>query len=407
MKSLKTVGLACIVALALTATLGIASASASQFRSEAYPVKFDGEQNNPEEKEEMIFTVKAPTGAQYRTICSTYHLSGTASEASSGLSLAPSASGCKFSGQKVTFNPHSCKYVLHSTSESAPYTGTMDVACSHEGDEIEILNAGSGCKIGLPAQSGLGSIGFSNSGKGNGRTVAASFNLTGLTYTASGACLGQMNGTYKNGTLTGPNTLKGTDEAGTFPMGVYLANEQVEDPPHFNAESYSAHTNGEAEEPKFSLKIGNLKCGASKFIDGIYGPAAGLSAWTEISGCSFGGNVFVSYANGCEFTYTLSGEAANTAGMGLVCPAGAFFELKTSVCLMRIPAQQLPGAVKFENTGSGSTRKVTLNVSVSTLKYELFECWGTSGTFTNGGFTAAWQVSGTNMEGGPLGLWIG
>jgi opacity protein-like surface antigen len=139
---LKTLGFACIAALALTAVLAASAAAAAQFRAEAYPVAFKGQQG--EFGGELAYGLG---GVQLN--CWPHTFTGSASAALSSLSLTPSyGSECEAAGIGATVKANGCRFVLHSTNESAPYTGVMDIACQKEGEAIEVTF--STCQVAIP-----------------------------------------------------------------------------------------------------------------------------------------------------------------------------------------------------------------------------------------------------------------
>jgi hypothetical protein len=409
MKSLKTVGLACVAALALTATLGIASASASQFRGEAYPVKFDGEQN---EWGGLVYNLPGSySGVLFE--CAKHHFSGSESAASSALTLTPSfdhPEGCYTAAGKTTITPNGCKYVLHSTNEAAPYTGSMDIACEKEGESIEVKFGK--CKITIPAQNGLGSIGFTNTGKGRSRAISASFNVSGLKYTGYSGCPAKQVGSFENGSLKGASTIKGSNEAGGYGLGVYLANEQVKEPPLFNYELGTTLVEGPAANATVSVRFASFECSAVT----LTGTPEGLSVAQQslapsFAGCTLSGGGFTVELNSCQFVLAAAeGAAPGTGGMSLSCPKEkqlTFTPNNWPACHIRIGSQEWPTAVKFENTGSGTTRAVNWQATLSNMVYEQTGCpSGGSGTFSDGSIKATWTLKGFNSGGSQRGVWI-
>lgn len=402
MKNIKLLGLACIAMLALAAMLGAAVASASQFRGEAYPVAFKGKGGTAESE---VLYFKGNGGIKGGTFrCEEGSLTASASAASSAVSLVPSYGACTISGTGATFKPNGCSFVLHSTNESAPYKGTMDIACAKEGEVLEASNAE--CKLTIPAQSGLGGVSFTNSGKGRARTILSIANLTGLKYTFAKGCPEKTVGTFEGGTVESGTTISGTNEKGTYGLGVYLANEQIEEPPLFKAETYLATVKGVASKPRFGLKFANFYCGTSNLTAGLSAASAKMSAAPELNGCSTAGTGFTVQYHGCEFSLGLSGGGPpNGAGMGLSCP-GEPLTLTSALCTIKIGSQEWPGSVSFTNTGTGKSRGVSWHMGVTTMKYEQSSCAGGSGSFSNGELEADWQLSGSLAAGQPDGLWI-
>jgi hypothetical protein len=397
-KSIKTIGLACIAMLALAVSLGASSASASQFRGEEYPVAFKGEQGLGGEL--VIKGKKGGTLSCYKGV-----LSGSASTASSTLNLVPSYSECELTGGiATTVTLNGCYYVLHSTNESAPFAGSVDIACAKEGAAIEAV-AGS-CKLTIPAQSSLGTVEFSNTGKGRARAIVASFNLSGLKGTYGSGCYSQTIGTFENGTLKETSTLKGSNDKETYALGVYLANEQIDEPPLLRAETYPVTMKGEAKSPSFSFNLGKFECTASNLWGWSGAATAQMPVTPEFTGCNLAGTTFVVQNNGCEFALTLAaGGPPNIGGMKLTCP-GTPMTFLWGACVIRVGSQEWPGSVEIKNTGTGKARGVEWHASLTGVKYEQSSCPSSNGSFTNGQLNAVWQLTGFGEGKQQQGLWV-
>lgn len=404
-KSIRTVGLACIAVLAMAASVGASVASASQFRAEEYPVTFTGQQGT----EAAQLVLKTHAG---KVKCNTATLSGGAVGAASTLSLTPSYSSCVLAGVAVKVNANGCRYVLHSTNESAPYTGTFDVSCAKGGEEIEISD--STCLITVPAQSGLGSMEFSNSGKGRSRQIAASFNVSGIKHVVHSGCP-NGGGTFETGTQTGTGTISGASETKGYALGAYVGNEQIEEPPFFKAESYPSSLIGKSSEPGdkplFSFAIGKFNCAETTLSGGVLTGASSTTIKVPaFTGCTLAGVGFEVKPNSCAFRFTLAeGGPPNTAGLGITCETkgDAITFYWGGSCVIKMGEQEHPQAVHYENTGTGKGRGVHLRAVVSGVTYEQQSgCLGGSGTFNNGSFETGWQLSALDGVGTQQGLWI-
>lgn len=398
MKRLKVLGAGVIMTLALTALLGASSASASQFRSEIYPVAVSGEQ---------VASQKITTSGGI-TKCSTATLAGSVTAASSALSVTPTYSGCKAFGQEgVTIKLNSCHYTFHSTNESAPYTGTMDVACENPWEVIEINVAPTGCKVAIPVQSALASIAFANTGVGTGRSITATWNVSGLKYTESvSGCLGKERGKQReDGTYVGSTSLKAA--AG---HGLYLANEQQEEgAPFFRAESYPATVKAVANEVKLSTNKGSMACGTINGAGTLTGPLSKFEMGaTWVNGCTLAGHLYTVAMNGCSFVTQVSGGSPFPGLLGVTCgEVGKAITMTYEGCVISLPPQQ-GVALTITNNGTGSTRGVQAKSSAENLTYTIgpINCGITPGTFSNGILLSTWQLSGFTAEGLQQGVWV-
>jgi hypothetical protein len=357
-KRFKTVGLAIAMALTLTALLGVTSASASQFRAEEYPTSFNGAQGVQQ---------KLTTGSGFVAKCSTATTSGTSSAASSALTLTPAFSGCKYGGLDATTSVNSCKYALHSTNEAAPYTGTIDIACSTEGDGIEFKVAGA-CTVKFLAQNSLG-VSLANTGSsGSNRSITVTFNVSGLKYTETGGSC-PTPGTHEDGTITGTSVLLGSNDAGA--VGVYVANQQVEPPPFvFAGEEYPTTVNTAPQQTMhFTFPggpFGGFNCtgfeGNGKLDVAGY-LAMNILRW---DGCYLGGGFTVN-RNHCGLAFKAT--SSKSGSMSVTCPAGSEITFTALGCPVSIPPQTNRTAMEFENVGSGTTREVIAKFQVGNLKF--------------------------------------
>lgn len=387
MKLGKTMGLAILMALTMTALLGANSASASQFRAQEYSTSANGAQG----VQNRFKTTPTSSGIG----CGTATATGTIAEASSTLTLTPAFSSCSYVGFGAPASVNSCKYVLHSTNEEAPYTGTIDIACSKEGDAIEFKT--SACTVKFPAQSSLGPISLANTGfTGSSRSITATFNVTGLKSTETGTCPNP--GTHENGTFTGTSVLTGSNLG--FADGIYLGSKQVEPPPLFQGEEYSTVIN---TAPQTAMQF-NFPGGSLGYFNctgfegnGILNNAAGVLVQNimQWNGCYAGGGFSVNI-NHCAVTLKATTiEAGGAAGlMGVSCPTGSAFSFSNGPCTVSIPSQSNRTAMKFENVGAGTTREVIATFSVGNLKFTAGGGCTEPGTRENGFMSGALRLKG-------------
>jgi hypothetical protein len=400
-KRVKPVGIAILAAMALTALLGTASASASQFRAEEYPATISSVQVVQQK-------YKVGSAANIAVKCDSATASGTLAASSSSITLTPAYSGCQVAGQFATANANSCKYVFNSTNEAAPYSGSMDIACSKEGDGIIFTQATSGCEVKFPAQTALGAIEFANTGSNRSRAVTGNLNISGVKNVNSSKCA-EGGGTFTNGTLAGSLVVKGTNAG--HGVGVYLNKEQVEDPPMLEGESYPLIVQGS--------EMSGLKVG----LGGVIFNCSGSGAQTEISGrvAEFGGSVAYGgcgtatmQMNGCSFTlHPLTSEAPLAAGsMGISCKTegGGIILQYVGGCKAQFSVQSIANSVKFQDLGTGSTRYVHVELSAAGLKYTEGAGCPHTGTHTDGSMVGSWDLKGyKSVEGIPTsqeGIWV-
>jgi hypothetical protein len=203
MKHLKILGLAAIAALALTAWMGAASASALTFTSESAPITVTGKQT-----ETAKFTTSAGTIS-----CTGGTFNGTQATTSATTQTTSIAySGCTFLGVfGVVVNTTGCNYVFKSA-------GTVDVECA-AGKAITFSAVG--CTVTVGAQTGLSKVSYSTTGTTTTREIVVSPAVTNIKYhTGTGCPGGTVNGTtgtYENGKSTV------TGESGAKHVGVFTS----------------------------------------------------------------------------------------------------------------------------------------------------------------------------------------
>jgi hypothetical protein len=185
---------AALIALVVTAFVGVASASAfTKFRVESAsttkPATLKGEQTEPAE-----FTTDAGT-----ITCSTGSFEGkTTTTESPTQEMSLKYGGCKFlEFINVEVKPNGCSYNFHAS-------GSVDVVGSScTGITFEAAS----CKVTVPAQNGLTTIGYANQGSGTTRTIKVSPAVSGIKYNTSAGCLngahtGLTDGKYTHGATT-------------------------------------------------------------------------------------------------------------------------------------------------------------------------------------------------------------
>jgi hypothetical protein len=403
MKSIRTLGLLAIAAMALIAFTGAGTASASQFRAEKYPASIVGSQ--------VVQPVITLSGGNIK--CPKNYLSGTLVSASGELPVDPTSSGtCTAFGVKTTISTNSCKFVFNSTNESAPYSGTFGVACSKGGDSILYDAPSLPCKVTIPAQASLGSVEFANTGINAHRAVTATLQVSNLKYTKTGVgCPGQ--GTFETGKITGSYSIEARSKAEPenaeeegIRNGFYLANEQVAPGPALlRAELFPVKVAGSA----FGT---SLETPAGYQINGNLGLETSLSAASGVlnltpgfSGFTYFGSKVVFTNNGCYLAAHLSSEITGTAD--IVCPAGQSISVKSvsSNCVENILPQTGLNAVGFKNIGTETTRAVEITLALTGMKYTTSgsEC-PKAGSF-EGGLKSTVPLKGFNAGGGQEGIW--
>jgi hypothetical protein len=201
MKHLKTLGQAGLAVTALTAVVGVTSASAAEFHAGA-GVALTGVQVEAE-----TFTIEGSS-----VTCNTVVWNGTA--AASGTSatqnMHPEYSSCKaFGFTGATINTAGCQYGFNGN------TTTMNVQGCTGGITIDVTSAFGNCHVNIANQTGLNGVTFTNMGStGNGdATTTVTLGTTNFVVTvnvSTGICpilVGTKNSATHNGRIgiMGPN----------------------------------------------------------------------------------------------------------------------------------------------------------------------------------------------------------
>jgi hypothetical protein len=198
-KSIKTLALAAVAALAVTAFVGVSSASATQFNAEfqEYPLTVNGTQT-----EAHYITVNFGTWE-----CKSSSFSGELGEASETLTVSPQLSACTFLNVSGTaWQMDGCEFQLGAA-------GTFGITgCNGEGPHYEIL----GCRVTILPQTGRASIEYQTIGAEEEAPleVLASAHISGLKYTQKGGWCANEAGTFSNGQYRGPWRISAQDEFG-------------------------------------------------------------------------------------------------------------------------------------------------------------------------------------------------
>jgi hypothetical protein len=346
------------------------------------------------------------------TRCEGGQLHGSLPAPSSSLSATPSYSECTaFGFVGATVSANSCNYTFHSTTETAPYNGTMDIACTTPGDGIEIKTPF--CVAKVPPQSALATMSFENSGTGTNRTVAVTWNLSGITYTEGVGC--NNPGTRSNGTYTGTATLHGGNEGSSYAL--YVGNSQTEEGAHhITAEKYPAIPYGALQgRDLIETNVGVMECsGAEGGQGGEIVSAASQINWLPPQ-ASCVNNGFENYsvaAHSCRWQLSVPSATTFSGWFGVTCAvSGEAITLSKGSCVISFPPQ-LGAAVALSNEGTGTKRVIHVASPTGHLTYTVSaSCPGvTKGTYTNGSVLAEWIVGAFQSVGGKLGsqegIWL-
>jgi hypothetical protein len=392
-KTIKTLGIATAVALALIAVVGASGASANIFMSTISSTNWQGSKLGSSHKlwlNEETFTCK--------NVSFNGNMAGATADQ---VTVSPELSSCTLNGSSSGWAMHGCKYRFNT---GKGLSGTIDIV----GCESPMSTNNSGCEVKIGNQSGIGTVEYKNAG--SPETIIAVANLNSITFTRTGgvACAGPS-GTFHNGTYTGEWTIKGSSAEG-FQVSI-----------RFELTSPTPDTVFAAEEAPVTI-TGSYNGGLSKKM--TLGPAGFLNCEGEtLSGTasevkSAAITVTPSY-HGCKFAnVSIPDEFVHMGGCSYVIHVNGKFDIAGANCASDPITVTRPGCVAaigpqsglttsayFTNEGSGRLRTVaifgTLGSGAAATAYG--PSCGTEGAFTANIWSQA-RLSATNSSGELQGI---
>jgi hypothetical protein len=393
-KRIRNLSLAVLAALAVTAAVGAASASAApEFAAGKYGATITSS-----------VVTEQQIGLQTGTMpCSTSSQAGELGAQSKTLWLNPTSS-CSYLGYAEPVKMNGCAFVLHPGVETSPgsFGGTFDISCP-AGNSIEVGTAGSACIATIEPKTGL-SASFQNVGSGSTATVKFTAAAAGLKHTqVSGKFC--TPGTYENGTLTGSWALKATN--GGVQTGLRLTQKGAISisgtPPKLTGASYPIGLDGvQKGTHTFSLQFGKATCEGVTFSSGPLGNTSELPMGAEYSSCLFAGISATVRMNNCKYVVNIENAGPPYTGVATIsCIGGSKIEIVASPgkpkCTVTI-GEQTTNAGGVSLTNEAST--IGLGFSLTGLSYHQQKGEGL-GTCTTGDFTTG-TYSGSSILTGYL-----
>jgi hypothetical protein len=388
-----------MLALALTAFVGVASASASgtAFTSEASETAYSGYGTN------LALSAAGRTTECSSELLPTSILKGP----QENLSLVNEAN-CTDFGKSHEMKMNSCKLEFQPGAEvnwEGTFAGTYSIGPAGCGP-VTMEFTTPACQLSIPAQTGLAAV-YRDVGNGSSAKVEVEPTAQNLKYSGCGVNNGE------NGSLSGTWTLSGKNPAGTL---VGIAVKTLPHSPLFEAEAYPITYNGSQDQNHVLVIDGSsASCTSATFADTESGTTKALSLSASYAGCTAFGflNSTIS-PNGCHFVQ----EVSESTGVGkysgpgsLTCPSGASLEIVTGVCTVAIPAQSM-GTLSYEDAIESGVYKVKSSTAAKGLTFtvtrDAFGCplEGT-GTRTNGEYRGKTTFTGKNGSGETRKIRIG
>ncbi|HEX5928505.1 MAG TPA: hypothetical protein VFY48_03850 [Solirubrobacterales bacterium] len=402
MKRLRTLLIAAVCALALTAAAGASVASASGILFEKYPTTVTGTETGSAH----VFSLE---GKSY--ICSMPALSAVAGGPTETLVSPASGTTCSntFEGP-VTLKANGCNWIYHPALSG----GSFEIGPSGCGP---ITMEGTYCTRSFGAQSGLAAT-FSNQGSGSSASVKVEDNAL-IAYTVTKGSV-VMCGKSGNASYVGTWSFTGKTNGGepngahlAAPAALYLSGKASEEPanqPKFNAEAYPQAILGpQSASDKYLLSFGPRKFECAEVATVSSLAAAGASLGLDVTYRDCKGYILGTWlpavvtTNSCDYTLNASNVGPPYAGtLGVSCAgegegieATAYSEDKSKVmCTFKVGTQAGHSGVALDNFGvfGSPERGVEAEFDVEGVEYTktsgtLANCGKASGTATYTGTT--------------------
>lgn len=172
----------------------------------------------------------------------------------------------------------------------------------------------------------------------------------------------------------------------------------------FTAEKYPATLTGSntTANDQLVLTTGIVNCKKSTYTATVSAATTSVSVTPSYSECTAFGFPSAIDTNGCKYIFNVG--AGTTGDADISCEAGKSITFTaigagTVKCTIHITSQSyIAGAVTYSNTGSGTTREMGIEVSLSGIDYSHTKGTGigacTAGSATNGTVSAAALVTG-------------
>jgi len=208
------------VVMAAVLSVSASTASAKEFKSEKSPATLTGAQEGTD-----VF------GVQFGNIsCTTIKYAGTqATSPATSVTIAPTYSGCVFTGLGMKITTNGCQYKFTITGESGGKpTGTIDIVGCEAGKKITVVAPAVGttkCTVEVGEQTGVNGITYTAVGAGATSEITIDLNATNISYTQkAGTGVGACSATSAStGTYAGHTLVTGENASGTEHIGIFIS----------------------------------------------------------------------------------------------------------------------------------------------------------------------------------------
>jgi hypothetical protein len=404
-KRIKTMGIAVVMALALTAFAGAGTASADKFKVAVEPATWTG----------------SLTGANHSLAlegewfsCKNVAFSGeTVIKTLDQVTVSPELGGCAHITSTVSWTMNGCKFRFRP-GPGAALPGSLDIV----GCEKPMSNTYFSCVTEIGNQSGLGPVTYKNIAT-SPATITAVAKIDSLTFTRSGTGCNGPKGTFHTGTYTGEWTLKGSTKPGGVQAAVEVEATGAPSFKRFVAEEAPATLSGSnanvANKMVFNFtENGAISCESVAFsgtASVVWNEAIAVAPTFHECSVSIGGGAPTKIpdeyitAGGCSYELNAKGGFA-IVGAGC---AGSPMTITIPGCILTVGPQSGFVGPTFKNLGSGKLRTVQVvnNPSTGGLTYNASGAGCVKqGTIVGASPKIAHTLSAVNSGGAPQGFSI-
>lgn len=400
MKRIKTLGIAAVMALALTAALGVTSASADKFNVSVEPNRWRGSISGTVQRFNF--------GEVYECAESNFTTDETKTKSFEKVAVYPTQiTRCLFRGiHSLSWVINGCMFVFHAGGGS----GTMDIANCTKPMWVE----SGGCRIELDNQRGLGPVTYKNSSPL--ATITATAAITNITYTRTG-CSSWPNGTFSNGTLFGAWTIEGLTGS-WIPASTWIESSPVPPIGGFYFEKAPATVKSEYNAGGKLLWIsengGNgLTCNKFNLSGSSSSTATGtLSLVPSYNECNIASKAVPdSNISAGSCSYVLNAAGGFEIG-GTGCASNPMSFTSSTGCVVTIGPQSFSEGLTFRSEGVGKLQTLSIpkgveeSASFSKLTYTATgESCGKPGTFSTAKLNIRAKLVATDSLGAAQGIW--
>jgi len=176
----------------------------------------------------------------------------------------------------------------------------------------------------------------------------------------------------------------------------------------FTAEKYPVTITGDqdGQTDVFTTTAGTVSCKKATYVGTVAAASKEASATPTYSECTGLGFPVTIDTNGCSYKFTMTDvvtDASTTARVDIVCPGTEEITVTaksgaTTKCIIHIPPQTTLSHVELSNIGTGTTREITGNITISGIKYTHTAGTGvgacTGGSASNGSYAGRVRLTG-------------